>query len=260
MGWFVSLLESAELPAHERLVPDIPSWERRHELGLVRAWVQTVFELKTPSTFAPRTPESGYTLLSPLLFAVIGGSACGLGFLLGRILSILEDIYVHTSGIASCTLRVDGFALFVDLSVPSVGAPIVFVAGIALWAALAHAYIRCTHPATCPYGEVFRIFVYSIVGKVPGYALLFPFIMLPLALMRLVPGAPPMGGWSMFHSNATLILILAVWAHTSVRPFSQILQAVHGVRYRDAWLAALLPGFLLYLSACLLFFLWLLWR
>ena len=218
--------------------------------------MQTVFELKTPSTFTPRTPESGYTLFSPLLFALIGGTACGAGFFLSRVFHILENIYVQTSGSTPYRFQVDGYALFVHLAVPSVGVPIMVVTAIALWAALAYLVLRCFHSASCRLAEILRICIYTFAGRASGFAFFLPFLVLSLALMGLVLGAPQMGGSGFFHSNAALFHFLISWMLFSVRPVSRILQAVHGVRCRDAWLAALLPGFFLNLLAFPFFIFW----
>jgi hypothetical protein len=132
-------------------------WENRQQLGLVKAWLDTVSLLigKPGEAFAMMRPEGG--LVDPLLFGLIGGCA-------GSFVSILfQGLLQSIPGLAS---RNDVFSLF-GLShgaffiIYAVLSPLLVLMGLFIGSAILHVCLMLVGGANRSFETTFRVVCFA---------------------------------------------------------------------------------------------------
>jgi hypothetical protein len=131
-------------------------WEHRHELGLVKAFFDTVSMVLTQPATAFATMKKEGDLMSPMLFALIGGSA-------GIIVSILLQIALHSIGFMA-DRRNDMFGLGF-LGIWAVGyivlAPVLVIVGMFVGSGILHLCLMIVGGAKKPFETTFRVVCFS---------------------------------------------------------------------------------------------------
>ena len=137
-------------------------WERRHEIGFVAAFFETVVMILTRPTeaFTVMRTEGGFG--DPLLFGVIGGS-------IGAIIWALLSLALHSLGaFAALSAQQNsldrlmgagvGGALFI---VRIIFTPLLIALGLFIWAALVHLCLMMLNGANKTFETSFRALSYA---------------------------------------------------------------------------------------------------
>ena len=132
-------------------------WEHRQQLGLVKAWLDTVSLLisKPSEAFTMMRPEGGMT--DPLLFGVIGGCA-------GAIVSILfQGVLQAIPGFGGAndfyhTIGVSQWAFFIIYAVLS---PLLVVLGLFVGGAILHLCLMLVGGANRSFETTFRVVCFA---------------------------------------------------------------------------------------------------
>jgi hypothetical protein len=130
-------------------------WEHRQELGLVKAFFDTVIMLltKPAEAFGMMKTEGG--LMDPLFFALIGGCAGMIvAFLFQLVFQSMGFMVNRNSGIFGMgmgTLVVFGFVLM----------PLMFVCGLFIWSGILHLCLMMLGGAKKPFETTFRVVCFS---------------------------------------------------------------------------------------------------
>jgi hypothetical protein len=130
-------------------------WEHRQELGLVKAFFDTVIMLltKPAEAFGMMKTEGG--LMDPLFFALIGGCAgIVVAFLFQLVFQSMGFMVNRNSGLFGMgmgTLIVFGFVLM----------PIMFVCGLFIWSGILHLCLTMLGGAKKPFETTFRVVCFS---------------------------------------------------------------------------------------------------
>ncbi len=132
-------------------------WEHRAQLGLFKAWFDTVSLLitKPSEAFTMMRPEGGLT--GPLLFGLIGGS-------LGGIVSIIfQGLLQSIPGIAGRNDAFNslGIQIWVVLVVYAVLMPLLVTVGLFLGGAILHLCLMLVGGANRPFETTFRVVCFS---------------------------------------------------------------------------------------------------
>jgi hypothetical protein len=128
-------------------------WEHRAQLGLFKAWFDTVSLLitKPSEAFTMMRPEGG--LMDPLLFGLIGGS-------LGGIVSIIfQGLFQSIPGISgrNDALNSLGVELWVILLIYAVLMPLLVTIGLFIGAAILHLCLMLVGGANRSFETTFRV-------------------------------------------------------------------------------------------------------
>ncbi|HEX4640027.1 MAG TPA: YIP1 family protein [Chthoniobacterales bacterium] len=128
-------------------------WERRRELGFVKAWFDTVSLLitKPSEAFTMMRPEGG--LGDPLVFGLIGGCA-------GSIVSILfQGVFQSLPGFGSRNTMFDVFGLgpWGFLLIYAALSPILVVMGLFIGSAVLHLCLMLVGGANRSFETTFRV-------------------------------------------------------------------------------------------------------
>lgn len=146
-------------PAYADALPisDAPGsglpWEHRQELGLVKAFFDTVVLVLTKpnEAFAMMKSEGG--LIDPLLFALIGGS-------IGLIVSFLFQVGLQAAGFMA-----DGqtaiFGMGLGIVVQIILMPVMLFLGMFIWSGLLHLCLMLVGGARKPFETTFRVVCFS---------------------------------------------------------------------------------------------------
>ncbi len=132
-------------------------WERRAELGFVKAWFDTVSLLitKPSEAFAMMRPEGG--MLDPLLFGLIGGCA-------GSIVSILfQGLFQSIPGFSSRNDAFDMFGLghWALILIYAVLSPLLVIFGLFLGSGILHLCLMLVGGANRSFETTFRVVCFS---------------------------------------------------------------------------------------------------
>jgi hypothetical protein len=132
-------------------------WERRAELGFVKAWFDTVSLLitKPSDAFTMMRPEGG--LMDPLLFGLIGGCA-------GSIVSILfQGLFQSIPGFASRNDALDMFGLgpWALIIIYAVLSPLLVLLGLFLGGGVLHLCLMLVGGANRSFETTFRVVCFS---------------------------------------------------------------------------------------------------
>jgi hypothetical protein len=132
-------------------------WEHRAQLGLFKAWFDTVSLLitKPSDAFTMMRPEGGLT--DPLLFGLIGGS-------LGGIVSIIFQGLLQTiPGIAGRNDAFNslGIQMWMVLLIYAVLMPLLVTVGLFLGGAILHLCLMLVGGANRPFETTFRVVCFS---------------------------------------------------------------------------------------------------
>ncbi|MEY2572990.1 MAG: hypothetical protein QOJ87_1203 [Verrucomicrobiota bacterium] len=144
-------------------VPDAPAagtglpWENRQQIGLVKAWLDTVSLLiaKPSEAFAMMRPEGG--MMDPLLFGLIGGCA-------GSIVSILFQAllrFIPGFGGRDDLFNMFGISQWVFLVIYAVLSPLFVLLGLFLAGALLHVCLMLVGGANRPFETTFRVVCFT---------------------------------------------------------------------------------------------------
>jgi hypothetical protein len=139
-------------------------WEHRGQLGLFKAFFDTVSLIITKPTdaFTIMRPEGG--LVDPLLFGLIGGCA-------GAIVSILfQVLFQAIPGLADSNniFKVLGVTPWVFAVIYAVVSPVLVAIGLFVWSAIIHLCLMLVGGASRSYETTFRV-----VGFASGAGNLF---------------------------------------------------------------------------------------
>jgi hypothetical protein len=132
-------------------------WEHRAQLGLFKAWFDTVSLLitKPSEAFTMMRPEGG--LMDPLLFGLIGGSIGSVMASLYQLLlrsfgfGVQNDVFFNRFG-----LGVSSFAI-IDI----VFTPVKVALGLFICGAILHLCLMLFGGASRPFETTFRVFAYA---------------------------------------------------------------------------------------------------
>ena len=143
------------IPASAYSSPDVHSglpWEHRQELGLFKAFFDTVILVLSKPTEAFKTmrPEGGLT--DPLLFALIGGS---IGLVISVIFQVLFTSLSFWGGQEGAALGM-GFVLLYLIMIP-----VFIVAGMFIASGVLHLCLLMVGGASKPFETTFRIVCFS---------------------------------------------------------------------------------------------------
>jgi hypothetical protein len=132
-------------------------WERRAELGLVKAWFDTVSLLitKPSEAFTMMRPEGG--LIDPLLFGLIGGCA-------GSIVSIIFQVLLQSiPGFASGNdpFKMFGLGAWVLILIYAVLMPVLITFGLFLGSGILHLCLMMVGGANRSFETTFRVACFS---------------------------------------------------------------------------------------------------
>ncbi len=149
--------EKGGIGEYEKQKPILPTWERREEIGILRALWPSTIEILSDSkrTFSlmPKNDELG----GPLLFGVIGGTIGLAGMLVFLFVScfFFPNLTVGKEGTIQYGLLSAVLALWVHLLVFLLTFPILSALGVVVSAALMHlimfykGWARQNFPVTC---------------------------------------------------------------------------------------------------------------
>ncbi|MEY2502221.1 MAG: hypothetical protein QOI07_2555 [Verrucomicrobiota bacterium] len=146
-------LAVADAPAAGTGLP----WENRQQIGLVKAWLDTVSLLiaKPSEAFAMMRPEGG--MMDPLLFGLIGGCA-------GSIVSILFQAllrFIPGFGGRDDLFNMFGISQWVFLVIYAVLSPLFVLLGLFLAGALLHVCLMLVGGANRPFETTFRVVCFT---------------------------------------------------------------------------------------------------
>jgi hypothetical protein len=146
-------LAVADAPAAGTGLP----WENRQQIGLVKAWLDTVSLLiaKPSEAFAMMRPEGG--MMDPLLFGLIGGCA-------GSIVSILFQAllrFIPGFGGRDDLFNMFGISQWVFLVIYAVLSPLFVLMGLFLAGALLHVCLMLVGGANRPFETTFRVVCFT---------------------------------------------------------------------------------------------------
>ncbi|MEY2548706.1 MAG: hypothetical protein QOD64_1288 [Verrucomicrobiota bacterium] len=146
-------LAVAQAPAAGTGLP----WENRQQIGLVKAWLDTVSLLiaKPSEAFAMMRPEGG--MMDPLLFGLIGGCA-------GSIVSILFQAllrFIPGFGGRDDLFNMFGISQWVFLVIYAVLSPLFVLMGLFLAGALLHVCLMLVGGANRPFETTFRVVCFT---------------------------------------------------------------------------------------------------
>ena len=141
--------------------PAVPAaglpWENRKQLGLAKAWFDTVSLLitKPGDAFTLMRPEGG--LLDPLLFGLIGGCA-------GVIVSLLfQGLFQSLPGLGSNNNLFNqiGIGMWTFLIVYAVLSPLLLVLWFFIWSGILHLCLLLVGGANRSYETTFRVLCFT---------------------------------------------------------------------------------------------------
>jgi hypothetical protein len=130
-------------------------WEHRQELGVVKAFVDTVVLLltKPAEAFGMMKTEDG--LMDPLFFALIGGCA-------GMIVAFFFQVLFHSVGImADRSSDVFGMGLGIGVVFALISMPVLFVCGLFIWSGILHLCLMMLGGANKPFETTFRVVCFA---------------------------------------------------------------------------------------------------
>jgi hypothetical protein len=130
-------------------------WEHRQELGLVKAFFDTVIMLltKPAEAFGMMKTEGG--LMDPLFFALIGGCAGMLvAFLFQLVFQSMGFMINRNSGIMGMGM---GIWIFFGL----IAMPVMFVCWLFIWSGILHLCLMMLGGAKKPFETTFRVVCFS---------------------------------------------------------------------------------------------------
>ncbi|MEY2550955.1 MAG: hypothetical protein QOG12_1099 [Verrucomicrobiota bacterium] len=132
-------------------------WENRQQIGLVKAWLDTVSLLiaKPSEAFTMMRPEGG--MMDPLLFGLIGGCA-------GSIVSILFQAllrFIPGFGGRDDLFNMFGISQWVFLVIYAVLSPLFVLMGLFLAGALLHVCLMLVGGANRPFETTFRVVCFT---------------------------------------------------------------------------------------------------
>jgi hypothetical protein len=128
-------------------------WEHREQLGLVKAWFDTVSLLitKPSDAFTMMRPEGGFG--DPLIFGLIGGC-------LGGIVSLLfQGLFNSIPGFAGRNdlFNMFGVGIWTIIVIYAVLMPLFVTAGLFIWSAVLHLCLMMVGGANRSYETTFRV-------------------------------------------------------------------------------------------------------
>jgi hypothetical protein len=130
-------------------------WEHRQELGLVKAFVDTVIMLlsKPAEAFGMMKTEGG--LMDPLFFALIGGCA-------GMVVAFLFQLVFQSIGfMASRDSGILGMGMGIWVVFGLVLMPLIFVCWLFIWSGILHLCLMMLGGAKKPFETTFRVVCFS---------------------------------------------------------------------------------------------------
>jgi hypothetical protein len=142
--------------------PAVPAtglpWEHRQELGLFKAWFDTVSMLiaKPSEAFTIMRPEGG--LMDPLIFGMIGGCA-------GTIISILfQGLFQSIPGMASGNNAFDLFGLgpWGFLLIYAAVTPLLLIMGFFIGSGILHLCLMLVGGANRSFETTFRVVCFTV--------------------------------------------------------------------------------------------------
>lgn len=131
-------------------------WEHREQLGILKAYFDTVSMVLTQPAVAFATMKTEGDMTGPMLFALIGGSA-------GLIVSFLLQIALHSIGVMgsgqNAIAHVFGMGVGVFLFIVLV--PVMMIVGMFLGSGILHLCLMIVGGAKKPFETTFRVVCFS---------------------------------------------------------------------------------------------------
>ena len=128
-------------------------WEHRQELGLVKAFFDTVVLVLTKPNEAFGMMKSEGGLIDPLLFALIGGS-------IGLIVSFLFQVGLQAAGfMADGQTAIFGMGLGIVFQI--ILMPVMLFLGMFIWSGILHLCLMLVGGARKPFETTFRVVCFS---------------------------------------------------------------------------------------------------
>jgi hypothetical protein len=146
---------SSSVPSSQASGGGLP-WEHREELGLVKAFFETVSMVLTQPGVAFAAMKTEGDLTSPLLFALIGGSA-------GMIVALMFQIALHSIGfMAKRQSALFGMGFFGIWAVAYIVlVPVLVILGVFIWSGILHLCLMIVGGAKKPFETTFRVVCFS---------------------------------------------------------------------------------------------------
>jgi hypothetical protein len=130
-------------------------WEHRQELGLVKAFFDTVILLltKPAEAFGMMKTEGG--LMDPLFFALIGGCA-------GMVVAFLFQLLFQSVGfMANRDSAIFGMGMGMWMFFGFIAMPVMFVCWLFVWSGVLHLCLMLVGGAKRPFETTFRVVCFS---------------------------------------------------------------------------------------------------
>src|ERR1051325_109762 len=141
-------------------------WEHREQLGILKGFFDTVALIFTNPAKAFALMKSEGDVISPLFFAVIGGTAAA-------IVSVLSEFALRPIGLTrSQNPRQHGFGAGVGLVFWMILAPVMFTIWTFVWSGILHLCLMLVGGARKPFETTFRVVCFasgstSLLAMVP---------------------------------------------------------------------------------------------
>lgn len=129
-------------------------WENRTQLGLAKAFIDTVAMILTQPSMAFTVMKKEGDMIGPMWFALIGGS---IGLIVSHLFTVGIQALMPTIG---TTLGVAAAGLWTFVLV--LFAPVIVLATIFVWAAVLHVCLMLVGGAKQPFETTFRVASFSL--------------------------------------------------------------------------------------------------
>lgn len=131
-------------------------WEHREQLGILKAYFDTVSMVLTQPAVAFATMKTEGDMTGPLLFALIGGSA-------GLIVSFLLQIALHSIGVMGSGQNAiaNVFGMGVGIFLFIILVPVMMIVGMFLGSGILHLCLMIVGGAKKPFETTFRVVCFS---------------------------------------------------------------------------------------------------
>jgi hypothetical protein len=131
-------------------------WEHREQLGILKAYFDTVSMVLTQPAVAFATMKTEGDMTGPMLFALIGGSA-------GLIVSFLLQIALHSIGVMGSGQNAiaNVFGMGVGIFLFIILVPVMMIVGMFLGSGILHLCLMIVGGAKKPFETTFRVVCFS---------------------------------------------------------------------------------------------------
>lgn len=224
----------------------VPSWERRAELGVARAWVRTASETKKPEFIdylAQPSDDSGF--FSASLYALIGNAGFVAGCIALRTLAIVAEIYLVQKERGIGLDRIKWMNVYDLLIYPMIFLPFSFAVLAGLWLVLTSLQLRIAGVRSVKVGSLYSVYAFAFGTMVPiGIIYIFVAFSANVGLGMILDVHQFVKHGTDFIRDRMIFIYLNTAMLVSVSPVARFLRRVHSVNPYGSWFAVLAPGIL----------------